>query len=73
MLRENGPGELTTPQGQKDNATAKQQMSAVTVAPDAVLTEQWLRANGYRLAADERARTMRNAAIALDRLLGDAA
>jgi hypothetical protein len=68
--RDSGPGEIASPQGRlNDNATAKQLMSAVTVAPDAVLTEQWLRANGYRLAADERARTMRLASIALDRLL----
>jgi hypothetical protein len=37
---------------------------------DAVVTEQWLRATGHRLAADERARTMRTARIRLDRLLG---
>jgi hypothetical protein len=70
---ENGLGEVTTPRGQMDNATTTRPMSAVTVTPDAVLTEQWLRANGYRRAADERARTMRLAAIALDLLLGDAA
>lgn len=58
---------------------AKGSKVSVTNPPDAsppqdnVLTEAWLRRNGYILAADERARQMRMARAALDELLyGDA-
>ena len=37
--------------------------------PAGAVTEQWLRSTGHRLAANERARTMRTARIRLGRLL----
>lgn len=44
-------------------------MSTIT-EPGDIVTEVWLRRIGRILAADERARTMRTAAVRLDRLLG---
>lgn len=66
MAAKNSPRRQAGGQTGAGNVTSG---TTVQGAADGPLTEEWLRRNGYPVAASERARTMRTARIRLDRLL----